>query len=132
MYAKYAGVTPKGDSRRPYVYGAEAAASGQKAGSGVDSHTVAHCILCSRQLTYPSTSPVLRRPILICLAAILQHTWATPVPVSVPMVMCALSAFSSMSEYNYTKLRTMEMSGAQPVICLYITCGILQIWIQKV
>lgn len=45
--------------------------AGQSAGSRVGSHTVAHCILCSRQLMSPSTPRV-----LIGLAASPQHTWA--------------------------------------------------------
>lgn len=50
--------------------------AGRTAGSRIGSHTVAHCILCSRQLMSPSTPPVLRGPSLIGLAASPQHTWA--------------------------------------------------------
>lgn len=60
-----------------------------KASSRVGSHSVAHGILCSRQLT-PVHISVPRRSSLIHLAASPQHTWAALIPASVPVVMCAL------------------------------------------
>lgn len=71
--------------------------AGRMAGSRVGSHTVAHCILCSRQLMSLSTPPVLRRPSLIGLAASPTAHLGSSGPCPVPMLMCALSVFPSLS-----------------------------------